>query len=104
MRQTLEANDLRVCGEGTGGRDGIEKAQQLHPDLIVLDLSMPDMDGLRAARLLKSLMPTIPLVLYTMFGDDTSVRHEAWMAGMADVVSKSDSPAKLVKIVRTALQ
>jgi CheY-like chemotaxis protein len=49
--------DLEVCGEAENGRDAIEKAQRLRPDLIVLDLSMPVMNGLDAARVLKRLMP-----------------------------------------------
>src|SRR5689334_18238037 len=49
--------DFEVCGEAENGREAIEKAQHLHPDLIVLDLSMPVMDGLNAARVLKALMP-----------------------------------------------
>jgi YesN/AraC family two-component response regulator len=53
-----------MCGEAENGREAIEKAQQSHPDLIVLDLSMPVMNGLDAARVLKRLMPTLPLIMY----------------------------------------
>ena len=49
--------DFEVCGEAENGREAIEKAQQLHPDLIVMDLSMPVMNGIEAARVLKGLMP-----------------------------------------------
>jgi chemotaxis response regulator CheB len=49
--------DLDVCGEAENGRAAIEKAQRLRPDLIVLDLSMPVMNGLDAAHVLKRLMP-----------------------------------------------
>ncbi len=63
--------DLDICGEAENGRDAIEKAQQLRPDLIVLDMSMPAMNGLDAARMLKRLMPKVPLMLimYSAFGD-----------------------------------
>jgi len=58
-----------ICGEAENGRDVIEKAQQSRPDLIVLDLSMPVMNGLDAARVLKRLMPKVPLIMYSAFGD-----------------------------------
>ena len=48
--------DFEVCGEAENGRDAIEKARELHPDLIVLDLSMPIMNGFAAARVLKRLL------------------------------------------------
>jgi len=64
IRQALgdllkKESDFAVCGEAENGRQAIEKAQQLRPDLIVLDLSMPVMNGLGAARTLKRLMPGV---------------------------------------------
>ena len=62
IHETLEQQDgWEVCGEAADGREAIEKAQQLKPDLIVLDLSMPVMNGLEAARVLKGLFPSLPL-------------------------------------------
>lgn len=54
-------------GEAANGREAMEKAQQVKPDLIVLDLSMPVMNGLEAARQLQSLLPSLPSVLFTDF-------------------------------------
>jgi two-component system, chemotaxis family, chemotaxis protein CheY len=62
--------------EAENGRDAIEKAQQLRPDLIVLDMSMPVMNGLDATRVLKRLMPRVPLIVYSAFGDK-SVEQQA---------------------------
>jgi two-component system, response regulator YesN len=59
------AGDFSVCGEAENGREAIEKAQRLHPDLIVTDLAMPVSNGLEEARLLKQLMPTVPVIIYT---------------------------------------
>src|SRR5690242_2064557 len=56
--------DFQVCATAENGQEAIENACQLHPDLIVLDRTMPVMDGLDAAFLLKNLMPQIPLILY----------------------------------------
>jgi DNA-binding NarL/FixJ family response regulator len=62
-------SDFEVRGEAVDGREAIAKAQELHPDLMVLDLSMPVMNGLDAARELKRLMPTVPRMMYSAFGD-----------------------------------
>ena len=62
-------SDFEVCGEAHDGHDAIEKAQRLHPDLIILDLSMPVMNGLDAARALRDLMPSVPIILFTLYDD-----------------------------------
>jgi DNA-binding NarL/FixJ family response regulator len=68
IRETLEQQEgWEVCGEAADGRQAIEKAQGLKPDVVVLDLSMPLMNGLEAARELKRLLPSLPLVMFTNF-------------------------------------
>ena len=54
---------LEVCGEAVNGVEALEKAAALHPDLIVLDLSMPEMNGVEVASLLRARMPLIPVVV-----------------------------------------
>jgi DNA-binding NarL/FixJ family response regulator len=71
---------LDVCGEAANGKEAIQTAQELHPDLIVLDLSMPVMNRIDAARILKRLMPTAPLIMYSAFGDKL-VEHQARLIG-----------------------
>ena len=58
----LQSVDWQVCGEAANGRDAVEKAQHLKPDLIILDLSMPVMNGLQAARELKRMGATVVVV------------------------------------------
>lgn len=93
---------VRVCGEAQNGKEAIQKAQELRPDLIVLDLSMPVMNGLDAARILKRLMPTVPLIMYSAFGDEF-VKHQAHLIGISEVVSKSEHASVLVRKARTLL-
>src|SRR5713101_3178231 len=62
-------SDFQVCGEAQDGQDATEKAERLHPDLIILDLSMPVMNGLDAARALKTRMPSVPIILFTFHVD-----------------------------------
>jgi two-component system chemotaxis response regulator CheY len=94
--------DFQVCGEAENGKEGIEKAQELRPGLIVLDLSMPVMNGLDAARVLKRLMPTVPLILYSAFGDKLA-ENQARLIGISEVVSKSEHASVLIHKARGLL-
>jgi DNA-binding NarL/FixJ family response regulator len=93
------AGDFSACGEAENGREAIEKAQRLHPDLIVTDLAMPVLNGLEEARLLKQLMPTVPVIIYTVHSG--LLEKEARLAGASAVVSKSESVATLIATART---
>jgi two-component system chemotaxis response regulator CheY len=94
--------DFEICGEAENGKEGIEKALELRPDLIVLDLSMPVMNGLDAARVLKRLMPSVPLIMYSAFGDKLA-GNQARLIGIAEVVSKSESASVLIHKARGLL-
>ena len=94
--------DFEICGEAENGKEAIAKARELHPDLIVLDLSMPVMNGLDAARELKRLMPTVPLLMYSAFGDRL-VEQQARLVGISELVSKSQPAAILVNKARSLL-
>ena len=94
------AGDFSVCGEAENGREAIEKAQRLHPDLIVTDLAMPVMNGLEEARLLKRLIPTVPVIIYTAHSGPF-LEKEARLAGASAVVSKSEAVATLIATART---
>src|SRR5437870_10190381 len=94
--------DFDVCGEAENGREAIEKAQELYPDLIVLDLSMPVMNGIDAARVLRKLMPTVPLFVFSEYCDVFS-DEEARSAGVSALVSKSEHMSVLVGKARALL-
>ena len=94
------ADDFEVCGEAADGREGVQKAEQLRPDLIILDLSMPGMNGIDAARILHRILPSVPLILFS--GHSTIFREdEARSAGISALVSKDDSPCVLVGKARS---
>jgi DNA-binding NarL/FixJ family response regulator len=82
--------DFEVCGEAENGRKAVEEAQELHPDLILLDLSMPVMNGLDTARALKRLMPEVPIVMFSAYSDFFTEK-EARSAGASALVSKSEN-------------
>jgi len=59
--------DFDVCSEAENGRDAVKKAQALHADLILLDLSMPAMNGLDATRDVKQMMPEVPVIMFSVY-------------------------------------
>lgn len=81
--------DFDVCGDAENGLEAIEMAQVLRPDLILLDLSMPVMNGVEAACELKRLMPMVPIIVFSGYGDVFS-EQEARSAGISAVVSKTE--------------
>ena len=93
--------DLEVCGEAENGQEAVEMAQVFRPDLIVLDLSMPVMNGIGAACALKRLMPMTPIVVFSEFSDVFSER-KARATGVAALVSKAESPSVLLEKARCA--
>jgi len=61
--------EFEVCGQAENGQEAVEKARRLRPALIVTDLAMPLMDGLEETRILKELMPSVPVIIYTAHSD-----------------------------------
>ena len=93
--------DFQVCGEAQDG-DAIEKAERLRPDLIVLDLTMPVMNGLEAGRALKARIPSVPIILFTLYVDQF-LEQAVRAAGIDDDVSKNDHLSVLIHKVRGLL-
>src|ERR1700691_4287699 len=75
VRQSLKRylssrGDVVVCGEAVNGREAVQRAMALQPDLVLLDLAMPEMNGAEVASVLKGAMPDIHVILFTMFGEN----------------------------------
>jgi len=108
VRQTLrhrlerDGSDWKVCAEAKDGREAVVQAQNMPVDLIVIDLSMPRMNGLEAARLLKQTNPNVPIVMLTLYKDD-ALEREAYAAGISAVLSKADDIRKLISCARVLL-
>jgi DNA-binding NarL/FixJ family response regulator len=103
LRTVLERRaDWNVCDEAENGREGIEKALRFCPDLILLDLSMPVMNGFQAARELQRLLPKVPVLMFTTF-NDTHIEKEALASGVTAVKSKSEGVESLVGSIQDLL-
>jgi chemotaxis response regulator CheB len=94
--------DFGVCGQAENGKEAIDKALELRPDLIVLDLSMPVMNGLDAARVLKRIMPAVPVIMFSEYSKAFS-EQEARSAGIWVLVSKAEHVSVLVEKAHSLL-
>ena len=104
LRRALEVQaGWQVCGEAANGQEGVQLAETISPDLIVLDLSMPVMNGLDAARILSRKMPSVPVIMFTSFCTP-HMETEMLSAGVAKVISKSGSISDLIESARSLVQ
>jgi DNA-binding NarL/FixJ family response regulator len=103
LRAAFEQPGWEVCGEAVNVRDAIDKARELNPDLIVLDLAMPIMNGLEAAHVLRRMLPTVPTILFTLHGSD-DLERAASSAGVTAVVSKNAALKMLVDQAKHLLE
>jgi len=102
IRTFLEADGYKVCGEAADGVEAIERATELQPDLILLDLAMPRLNGAEAASILRQAMPKVPILLFTLYADDFGDRL-ASAIGVNVVLSKPEGLSKLAKHLKALL-
>src|SRR5258707_5379949 len=99
----LEHAGFKVCGEAADGVEGIEQAKKLKPDLVVLDLAMPRMNGAEAASILSQTMPDVPIVLLTLYQNMLGSALAA-AVGVKAILDKTEGLDKLVACVRSLLK
>jgi len=102
VREGLELRAGIVCEEAADGVDAIAKAKKIHPDLIVLDLAMPKLNGFEVAAVLHQELPKIPVVILTMYAEvlGTALANSV---GVKAVVSKADGMSAVVRCVEQLL-
>jgi DNA-binding NarL/FixJ family response regulator len=92
-------DDLCIVGEATDGPEAIEQAQELLPDVVLMDINLPTLNGLQATRQLKALHPEINVIMLTAYDDEEQVYH-AVRAGASAYHAKDVSPERLVDVIR----
>jgi DNA-binding NarL/FixJ family response regulator len=103
LRALLSADpDWEICAEAANGREAVERARQLQPDLVILDTSMPELDGLGAARQIRKLLPATEVLILTTKHSENLVR-EVLEAGARGFSLKSDSGRDLIAAVEALL-
>jgi DNA-binding NarL/FixJ family response regulator len=103
LRNVLDSHeDLHVVGEAGDGNEAVELAQVLGPDVVLMDVSMPTVNGLQATRKLKAMRPEIAVVVLTAYDDEEQVYH-AIRAGASAYYAKDVSPERLVDVIRSVM-
>jgi DNA-binding NarL/FixJ family response regulator len=95
LRSIFETAGFEICGEADDGDQAVKEAPALKPDLIVLDLSMPGLNGLQAAPLLRRSLPDVPIILFTIY-PSVAIQQNARSAGVTSVISKDKAISSLV--------
>ena len=95
-----DAPEIEICGEAVNGAEAIEKAKQLKADVVLLDLSMPNMNGVETASILKKTMPDVCVIMFTMYSENIPQSAISSM-GVDVVLSKTDGIAHLVESINT---
>jgi DNA-binding NarL/FixJ family response regulator len=95
--------DIEVCGEAANGQEAIAQAHALKPDLIILDITMPILNGLDAARVIRLTLPDLPILLLTMH-EGKHIIEDARKIGIDGFVCKSDASATLLAAVDAVLR
>jgi CheY-like chemotaxis protein len=99
IRAAVEGlTNFRVCGEASNGADAVKMAAELKPDLVVMDLAMPLMNGLEASTVLKGAMPGVPIVLLTLYAHEVPESF-----GIDSVLSKVNGLAPLLACLKKLL-
>ncbi len=101
IRSILDGN-YEICGEASNGAEAIEKAAALNPDLIVMDVNMPVMDGLEATRRIRSMLPNTKIVVLTMH-DSRDLVQRASDAGADAVLTKGSRPHEMRAVIERLL-
>jgi len=101
VRTLLEAHPgWEICAEAATGREAVAKAEELKPDIVILDISMPDLNGLEAARRIRSASPNTEILILSVHYSDQLIR-ELLEAGVRGYIIKSDSDRDLIIAVET---
>jgi DNA-binding NarL/FixJ family response regulator len=99
----LADRNFHVCGEAVDGQDVIQKARELKPDLVLMDLAMPGTNGLVAASRLKDMIPNVRIVLFTMYSEAVSKAFTS-LKDVDAMVDKADGMSKLAECVQGLLR
>ncbi len=103
VQMTLEGfSDWELCAQASSGKDAIQLVKQLHPDVVLMDVSMPEMDGIEATRILRRLNVQTKIVLLTLH-ESSEVLRSGFRAGANGYLLKTDPEEELIKALRVVI-
>ena len=104
LRMIVDAqSDMEVVAEAANGREAIRLSQELHPDVVLMDISMPELNGLKAAATLKRIMPETKILTLTRHSDEAYLQ-ELFQAGVSGYLLKQSAASELTRAIRTVMR
>jgi len=98
LAKELVAHGLTVCGDAKNGAEGVELFEKLKPDVVFMDITMPVMDGLEAAKIIKEKNPSAKIIMLTAMGDDEII-EQAYQAGVDVFLKKPFDHYKIISAI-----
>ncbi|SMP48100.1 response regulator [Anoxynatronum buryatiense] len=98
LRKVLERNGYEVCGDAKNGKEGVDLYAELKPDLVFMDITMPVMEGIDAARFIKEKDPSAKIIMLSAMGDD-AIKEEAHSIGVDIFLKKPFDDYKIVSAI-----
>ncbi|BFT73063.1 MULTISPECIES: response regulator [Paenibacillus] len=102
IRDILTKNGYEVCGEANDGAQAIEKYKELKPDLITMDITMPEMDGIQALKEIKKIEPSAKVIMCSAMGQQAMV-IDAIQAGAKDFIVKPFQADRVIEAIKKTL-
>jgi two-component system chemotaxis response regulator CheY len=102
LKDILTKNDFEIVGEAEDGKKALEKYKELQPDLVTMDITMPEMDGIEAVKQIKNFDPEAKIIICSAMGQQAMV-IDAIQAGALDFIVKPFQPERVIEAVRKAL-
>ena len=103
VRSLLMSEPMEICGEAENGREAIERVRELHPDVVILDIIMPVMNGIEAAHEIHRIAPSTKIIFFTI-EDTPEAAAFAHLVGVDCLVPKASAGKELVPTLRRLLQ
>jgi DNA-binding NarL/FixJ family response regulator len=104
LRELLEEDEVQLVSEASNGDEAVKQALRTHPQVVVMDVRMPVLDGIEASRQIKEQLPATEIVMVTGADEDEESLFRAIDAGARSYVGKNESPQVIVEAVRSASQ
>jgi two-component system, chemotaxis family, chemotaxis protein CheY len=102
LKDILTKNGLQVVGEAVNGSDAVEKYKELQPDVVTMDITMPEKDGITAVKEIRSIYPQAKIIMCSAMGQQPMVL-EAIQAGAKDFVVKPFQPDRVMESIKKVL-